>query len=346
MQDTTHIVVVVDSVYSAKQIAEINARYIEVLEGTNQQLTNWFSPYGVVIAIFSLLIGIGAIAATLAVWYTTKQSKKMLKQFESDSKALLAKQSQSLDKAESDFEALANRVNSELKSFLQDGDLRIAEAIKEAGKMAEPQLSNTNQIDERNRLQIQLNVLNSSLDDPNRIEHDQAAAKNLDRLANIIISRLLSSPGQTLNEIAADLQRNGRYSQESIRAAMRIASTRLDAHATSRRFASGLLAKLFKGETTLRELSSVMNEQGYSPEEIQVALDVLQGRSNFQIGDFILVMLRRLFGQIEGNDLPVKMAESGFSKEEILFALNIIRRESAKEKPKNTNTAQDEPRAD
>ena len=53
-------------------------QYVEILEKTNQQLSIWGNPYGVMVAVLGVLFAIGAIVAAILLWRQSADYEKKI----------------------------------------------------------------------------------------------------------------------------------------------------------------------------------------------------------------------------------------------------------------------------
>lgn len=65
--------------------------YASILEKTNNQLGVWTNPYGIMIGVLTLLVGLGAIGVTVWLWWNSAEQKKERKEFISKHEELLTK---------------------------------------------------------------------------------------------------------------------------------------------------------------------------------------------------------------------------------------------------------------
>ncbi len=74
---------------NAEQLMTQN--YVAILEKTNQQLSLWYNPYGLMVGILTLVLGLAAIVVSVFLWRNSVEQRKERKKQEEDFYANLTK---------------------------------------------------------------------------------------------------------------------------------------------------------------------------------------------------------------------------------------------------------------
>ncbi len=102
----------------AQEVFEAQQLYIEVLEKTNQQMSTWYAPMGVAVAILTGLIAFLTIVAAVVVWWQSVDYKRSFKKFLDDQR---------------------QKADATLDSLRKDLDERVAKVIENAENATEQQ---------------------------------------------------------------------------------------------------------------------------------------------------------------------------------------------------------------
>lgn len=65
------------------------AEYVEILEKTNQQLSLWSNPYGILVGALGVMIAVLAILFTFILWRQSKEYKEAFNQFLEEQKKIV-----------------------------------------------------------------------------------------------------------------------------------------------------------------------------------------------------------------------------------------------------------------
>lgn len=115
--------------------------YIEVLEKTNQQLSLWYNPYGVLVGILGLMIAILAISFAYILWKQGKDSKDLFQAFLEEQRKIANNElKKTIKKAEGIFDKQIEDANEKLKNLKGEAREKIEkeiQSIKNAKKSLE-----------------------------------------------------------------------------------------------------------------------------------------------------------------------------------------------------------------
>ncbi len=106
------------------------ASYLEIVEKTNQQLSLWYNPYGVMVGVLSLTVGLLAIGATFLVYKLSSDSKKQLQEEKDEHQ----RQLDEFKRATSS--ALEVAMEARLQLVQEEGNKQIEALKKNASKLA------------------------------------------------------------------------------------------------------------------------------------------------------------------------------------------------------------------
>ncbi len=90
-------------------IDAMKSEYIQILEKTNQQLSLWLNPYGVMVGALGVLFAILAVVATVLIWRQSEDHKKTVQKSIDEQEKLM----KALFKSE--VEAMENRVFAQIE---------------------------------------------------------------------------------------------------------------------------------------------------------------------------------------------------------------------------------------
>jgi DNA repair exonuclease SbcCD ATPase subunit len=92
--------------------------YASIVEKTNQQLSLWYNPYGIIIASLTALITVGAIVATILIYRSSTEYKKQIKNFISEQDKLSTNRMEKFDKSWKEREEKASRYETALNKLI------------------------------------------------------------------------------------------------------------------------------------------------------------------------------------------------------------------------------------
>jgi len=90
--------------------------YISILEKTNQQLSLWSNPYGLMIGILTLLIAVIAIAVSYALWRYSKEQRDRINQFFIEQEKVIKEKNENVQKVEGKLNDLIKEYEKRLVS--------------------------------------------------------------------------------------------------------------------------------------------------------------------------------------------------------------------------------------
>lgn len=133
----------------------VNQHYLGILEKTNEQLSLWFNPYGVLIGVLGILFTVLAAVAAIIIFKQSKENKDLVKTF-------LLETEQKLDVL------IANSVNRLLAEKEGTNDEKKIESINEQIKelttpLLKPKLESRTR--ELRRHMRQMDLLREGLED-------------------------------------------------------------------------------------------------------------------------------------------------------------------------------------
>jgi hypothetical protein len=88
--------------------------YISMLEKTNNQLSLWWNPYGVMVAALGALFAIMAIVAAVLLWRQSREHRELVKAMVEQSQALVAAY---LEEKNEQLEALRSRLEKQAATY-------------------------------------------------------------------------------------------------------------------------------------------------------------------------------------------------------------------------------------
>lgn len=111
--------------------------YTSILEKTNSQLGLWTNPYGVMVGILTLILGIATIGITLIIWRSSKEQRERAQVFFQEHEKLIKERFDKEDKeatvrrkeAKIAFETLIKEQKERLAKTSEAGKKEIEEAI-------------------------------------------------------------------------------------------------------------------------------------------------------------------------------------------------------------------------
>ena len=124
-------------------------RYIQILEKTNQQLSLWANPYGVMVGALAVLFTVLAIVAAVIIYRQSKDYKeklqadreqysKSLNEFLASQKAIIEKREKQVIEVEKDIDKLLKEYEKKLSASSEKQKAEIKKAIQ---KLEEEKLS-------------------------------------------------------------------------------------------------------------------------------------------------------------------------------------------------------------
>ena len=125
---------------------QLNNTYISVLEKTNQQLSLWYNPYGVMVGALGVLFAILAIVATIMIYRQGKEYKEKLEEDRKEFKNRLSEflrtqediireKSEEAKKIDIKINELLSKYQQQLKSASNEQKKEIQKAIDQLQKM-------------------------------------------------------------------------------------------------------------------------------------------------------------------------------------------------------------------
>jgi predicted membrane protein len=111
-----------DTVIIIKQVAtdSVNRAYQEILEKTNSQLSLWWNPYGLFVAILGVLFGVLAIIASVVIYRQSKEHKELLKKSLEEHKIALDKLIEQKNDTLKNYDIILDNSINEYKAQLND----------------------------------------------------------------------------------------------------------------------------------------------------------------------------------------------------------------------------------
>jgi len=107
--------------------------YVQILEKTNQQLSLWWNPYGVFIAILGVLFAVLAIIAAFVIYRQSKEHKELIKSSLYEHQAaldkLITEKNNQLKLLESSYDKTIFEYTQKLNSVGEEGKMQISEFI-------------------------------------------------------------------------------------------------------------------------------------------------------------------------------------------------------------------------
>lgn len=102
-------------------------QYIQILEKTNQQLSLWANPYGIMLGILTLMVAIIAIVVAWYIWKNSKEQKDLFKEalvkyqksLNDQAGIFIEQKKLEIDKTIQEFEKLKESVTEEKKIEFQ-----------------------------------------------------------------------------------------------------------------------------------------------------------------------------------------------------------------------------------
>ena len=104
--------------------------YIYFLEKTNQQLSLWYNPYGLMVGIVTLLVALIAMGVAYALWKNSKEQKDRATQFFNDQEEIIKEKNENVKKMEEKFGDLIKEYEEQLKGATK-GKEKIQKIINE-----------------------------------------------------------------------------------------------------------------------------------------------------------------------------------------------------------------------
>lgn len=89
--------------------------YISILEKTNQQLSLWSNPYGLMVGILTLLIAVIAIAVSYALWRYSKEQRDKINHFFAEQEKVIKEKNENVKKVENKLNDLIREYEKQLK---------------------------------------------------------------------------------------------------------------------------------------------------------------------------------------------------------------------------------------
>lgn len=116
--------------------------YASIVEKTNQQLSLWSNPYGIMIGILTLLVAVGAIVVSIILVTNSQDQKKRQQEFFNEQERIInernnredTQRKEHYEKAEKKFEDLINEQQKKLASTNKEGKQKIEQEIEELKK--------------------------------------------------------------------------------------------------------------------------------------------------------------------------------------------------------------------
>lgn len=127
-------IVVHDTIYvSTKSDTQILREYQEILEKTNQQLSLWWNPFGVLIGALGILFTILTIISAIIIYRQSKEHREILDESIKKNEAILNKlieeKNQQLKAVETNLSELIMESKAKLKTATEDNKKEINELI-------------------------------------------------------------------------------------------------------------------------------------------------------------------------------------------------------------------------
>jgi len=91
------------------------SEYIAILEKTNQQLSLWYNPYGLMVAILTLLIAVIAIGVSIALWKHSRDQREKADRFFEEQARIIKEKNESVKKVEEKLQQLIVQYERQLK---------------------------------------------------------------------------------------------------------------------------------------------------------------------------------------------------------------------------------------
>ena len=108
--------------------------YIDILEKTNQQLSLWYNPYGIIVAILAILFTILTIVAVIIIYRQSKDYKEKLekdrKYYRDEIKKFLDSQEKIIKQRSKTAEEVSEKIEQTLEAYKQ----KLKESSKEQKK--------------------------------------------------------------------------------------------------------------------------------------------------------------------------------------------------------------------
>lgn len=116
--------------------------YTSILEKTNQQLSLWSNPYGLMVGILTLLVAVGAIVVSIILLKNSREQKQIQKEFFEEQERIINEKNEREDKlrkehyekAEKQFEEIIKEQQAKLATTNKEGKQAIEKEIEELKK--------------------------------------------------------------------------------------------------------------------------------------------------------------------------------------------------------------------
>ncbi|MFA6099317.1 MAG: hypothetical protein WC750_00375 [Patescibacteria group bacterium] len=112
--------------------------YIDVLEKTNQQLSLWYNPYGVMVMILTILVALLAISFAYIIWRQGKEYKEAFKASLAEQKKIASDElSKWKEESKKIVDAQINEQKEKLKSLDGEAKEQVEKVIEDLKKKKE-----------------------------------------------------------------------------------------------------------------------------------------------------------------------------------------------------------------
>ena len=125
---------IADSAVITNTYGQACSEYFSILEKTNQQLSLWTNPYGIMIGALGLIIAIGAVVVAVLLWKNSKDQKERMKTFYDNQDKIIKEKNSNVVKIEKKLQRLMDHYEEKLQSATDVNKEEIEKAIRELGK--------------------------------------------------------------------------------------------------------------------------------------------------------------------------------------------------------------------
>lgn len=105
--------------------------YTSIVEKTNQQLSLWLNPYGLMVGILTILIAISAIVVSYILWKNSLDQKKRTEEFFNKIEENNRERLESLDKTTKDREEKAKKYEESLDKLITEYEIKLKNVKKD-----------------------------------------------------------------------------------------------------------------------------------------------------------------------------------------------------------------------
>ena len=108
------------------QYEDLLNNYVAIVEKTNQQLSLWYNPYGLMVGLLAIIIAVVAIVVSFLLWKNSDEQKKRAKEFFDRQEENLKNRTKTYDRMLADRSEMAEKYEKSFDNLIEEYQKKLA----------------------------------------------------------------------------------------------------------------------------------------------------------------------------------------------------------------------------